>query len=130
MKSLPNIIELQTRSTIILNHFDSWEFISFDSVHEFPRTTVSSCNFLNFSVEKCIFSLFYNTSKDPPIFNSLCSYTSQVIFDTSYSTTISSALWYWQFLGVWTKFYLYYQWNLVLFIQDFPCLRCVLYLAL
>ena len=38
--------------TVVLNSFNYWEFVLFDSIYEFLRTMTSWCNFLYFDIKK------------------------------------------------------------------------------
>ena len=55
MKSMPEIIDFQTRMAIILDSFNSRKLMFFDLIHEFPWTLFFVGNFLNLKIKKGMF---------------------------------------------------------------------------
>jgi len=46
------VFDFKTGTTIMFNHFDSWEFVFVNLIHQFPRALSFVGDFLNLEVEK------------------------------------------------------------------------------
>ena len=62
VKCFPEIFKLNTRTSIILDHFDNWEFSFFDPIHELPGTVFLVSNFIDFLIKElflCFLDCFF-----------------------------------------------------------------------